>query len=534
DLLLAAPAGPKVTIGLDPGLRTGVKFAVIDGTGKLLEHGTIWPHAPRNDREGSISTLAELARKHQVEIIAIGNGTASRETDRLVKELIQRHPDLGLERLVVNEAGASVYSASEIAAKEFPNVDVSFRGAVSIARRLQDPLAELVKIEPRSIGVGQYQHDVNQTRLARALDAVVEDCVNAVGVDVNTASAQLLTRVSGLNRALAENIVLHRDEHGPFRRRSQLLDVPRMGEKSYEQSAGFLRIMNGEDPLDASAVHPESYPIVQKIVERTQKSVRELMSDAAFLRTLDPKDYVDDTFGLPTVTDIIRELEKPGRDPRPDFVTASFAEGVESLEDLKPDMIVEGVVTNVTNFGAFVDIGVHQDGLVHISRLSSRFVKDPREVVKPGDVVKVKVLQVDTERKRVGLSMRLDEDASAESEGGASGGARGGRGGRRREGRGPRRRPSGAEGRGSAGASAEGRGPGGGDRDRPRGRRDGGRRGGDRRHGAPGGGRRGDGGRRDVEPSGARGGRPRDEGPTLFGRLLDQALEEARRRKEKE
>ncbi|HEX7012053.1 MAG TPA: Tex family protein [Steroidobacteraceae bacterium] len=411
DLLLAAPAGPRATMGLDPGLRTGVKVAIVDRTGKLLETATIYPHAPRNEWDRSIAMLVLLARKHGVELISIGNGTASRETDKLVGELIKKHPDLKLTKIVVSEAGASVYSASALAAKEFPDLDVSLRGAVSIARRLQDPLAELVKIDPKAIGVGQYQHDVSQTKLARALDAVVEDCVNAVGVDVNTASAALLARISGLSATLAENIVKFRDEHGPFPTRAALKKVPRLGEKTFEQAAGFLRIMNGENPLDASAVHPEAYPVVQKILADLRRPVREVIGDTAALRKVDAAKYIDERFGLPTVRDILRELEKPGRDPRPEFKTAEFREGVENLEDLEPGMILEGVVTNVTNFGAFVDIGVHQDGLVHISMLSHKFVRDPREVVKAGDVVKVKVLEIDTQRRRIALSMRLDETA---------------------------------------------------------------------------------------------------------------------------
>ncbi|HEX7116158.1 MAG TPA: Tex family protein [Steroidobacter sp.] len=411
DLLLAAPAGPRATMGLDPGLRTGVKVAIVDRTGKLLETATIYPHAPRNEWDRSIAMLALLARKHGVELISIGNGTASRETDKLAGELIKKHPDLKLTKIVVSEAGASVYSASALAAKEFPDLDVSLRGAVSIARRLQDPLAELVKIDPKAIGVGQYQHDVSQTKLARALDAVVEDCVNAVGVDVNTASAALLARISGLSATLAENIVKFRDEHGPFPSRAALKKVPRLGEKTFEQAAGFLRIMNGENPLDASAVHPEAYPVVQRILADLRRPVREVIGDTETLRKVDAAKYIDERFGLPTVRDILCELEKPGRDPRPEFKTAEFREGVENLEDLEPGMILEGVVTNVTNFGAFVDIGVHQDGLVHISMMSHKFVKDPREIVKAGDVVKVKVLEIDVQRRRIALSMRLDETA---------------------------------------------------------------------------------------------------------------------------
>jgi uncharacterized protein len=393
-----------------------VKVAVVDATGKVVDTATIYPHAPRNDWQGSLAQLGQLCAKHGVKLIAIGNGTASRETDKLAGELVKRLPQLALSKIVVSEAGASVYSASELAAKEFPTLDVSLRGAVSIARRLQDPLAELVKIEPKAIGVGQYQHDVNQVKLARALDARVEDCVNAVGVDVNTASAPLLARVAGLSPAVAENIVRHRDANGPFRTRRALRDVPRLGDKAFEQAAGFLRIAQGDDPLDASAVHPEAYPVVEKIRAQTGRSVRELIGDATTLRTLDASKFVDERFGLPTVRDILRELEKPGRDPRPEFVAPSFAEGVEALSDLKPGMVLEGRVTNVAAFGAFVDIGVHQDGLVHVSALSSKFVKDPREVVKAGDVVKVKVLDVDLARQRIGLTMRL-EDAPGEARG---------------------------------------------------------------------------------------------------------------------
>ncbi len=411
DLLLAAPAGQRATMGLDPGLRTGVKVAVVDSTGKVLGTGTIYPHAPRNDWDGSIAILAALCQKFDVELISIGNGTASRETDKLAGELLKRHPALKATKVMVSEAGASVYSASELAAKEFPDLDVSLRGAVSIARRLQDPLAELVKIDPKSIGVGQYQHDVSQTKLARTLDAVVEDCVNAVGVDVNTASAPLLTRISGLNTTLAANIVSYRDQHGAFKTRKELMKVPRLGEKAFEQSAGFLRIMNGDNPLDASAVHPEAYPVVERIMQFTGKGMRELIGDSRFLKSLKAANFTDDKFGEPTVQDILAELEKPGRDPRPEFKTATFKEGVEDLKDLQVGMILEGVVTNVTNFGAFVDIGVHQDGLVHISALAEKFVKDPREVVKAGDLVKVKVMEVDIQRKRVGLSMRLTDDA---------------------------------------------------------------------------------------------------------------------------
>jgi uncharacterized protein len=410
DLLLAAPAGPRTTMGLDPGLRTGVKVAVVDATGRVLDTATIYPHPPKKRWNAALDTLAGLARKHAVELVSIGNGTASRETERLVAELIRRHPELGLTRLVVSEAGASVYSASETAAREFPDLDVSLRGAVSIARRLQDPLAELVKIEPKSIGVGQYQHDVAQTRLARTLEAVVEDCVTAVGVDVNTASAPLLTRVAGLSATLADNIVQYRDQSGAFRNRRELLKVPRLGKKAFEQSAGFLRIAGGDNPLDASAVHPEAYPVVERISRATAREVEAMIGEGRFLQGLCPADYTDERFGEPTVRDILAELEKPGRDPRPEFRTAAFQDGVEAIGDLKPGMLLEGVVTNVTSFGAFVDIGVHQDGLAHISALSERFVKDPREVVKAGQVVKVKVMNVDLERRRIGLSMRLNDD----------------------------------------------------------------------------------------------------------------------------
>ncbi|WP_395454889.1 Tex family protein [Azospirillum melinis] len=411
DLLLAAPAGQRVTIGLDPGIRTGVKVAVVDATGKLVETTTIYPHPPRNDWDGSLAVLAALAARHKAELISIGNGTASRETDKLAADLMKRHPELSLTKLVVSEAGASVYSASETAAHEFPTLDVSLRGAVSIARRLQDPLAELVKIEPKSIGVGQYQHDVAGGKLARSLDAVVEDCVNAVGVDLNTASIPLLTRVSGLNETIARNIVEHRDRNGAFRSRKQLLDVARLGPKTFEQAAGFLRIRDSENPLDGSAVHPEAYPVVQRIVKTTGRDLGSVIGDARFLRGLNAEEFTDERFGVPTVEDIIKELEKPGRDPRPEFKTATFKEGVEELKHLQPGMMLEGVVTNVTAFGAFVDIGVHQDGLVHISQLANSFVKDPHTVVKAGDVVKVKVLEVDIPRKRIALTMRMGEEA---------------------------------------------------------------------------------------------------------------------------
>ncbi len=412
DLLLAAPAGHKATMGLDPGIRTGVKVAVVDATGKVLATDTVYPHQPKNQWDQSIATLAKLIKQHQVSLISIGNGTASRETDQLVADLMKQHKDLPIQKIMVSEAGASVYSASELAAKEFPNLDVSLRGAVSIARRLQDPLAELVKIDPKSIGVGQYQHDVNQVQLARMLNTVVEDCVNAVGVDVNTASVELLKQVSGLSSSISQNIVDFRDANGPFANRSQLKKVPRLGEKAFEQAAGFLRIMNGDNPLDASSVHPEAYPVVNAILEDTGKSIRDLIGQSSFLRGLNPANYTNDNFGLPTVSDILQELEKPGRDPRPEFKSVQFKEGVEKITDLEPGMTLEGVVTNVANFGAFVDIGVHQDGLVHISHLSDEFVKDPFSVVKTGEMVKVRVLEVDAERKRISLSMKKNVDSS--------------------------------------------------------------------------------------------------------------------------
>ena len=411
DLLLAAPAGARTILGLDPGLRTGVKVACVDRTGKLLATETIYPHPPRNDHSGALRALARLCQQHGVDVVSIGNGTGSRETDRLVSDLIRQHPDLGLQKLVVSEAGASVYSASERAAMEFPDLDVSLRGAVSIARRLQDPLAELVKIDPKAIGVGQYQHDVNQSRLARTLDAVVEDCVNAVGVDLNTASEALLGRVAGLSASLAKNIVAHRDANGPFKTRRELLRVARLGPKAFEQSAGFLRIQNGDNPLDRSAVHPEAYPVVQRILQRTGKDVAALLGDRDTLRSLRPEEFTDDTFGVPTVTDILQELEKPGRDPRPEFRAATFQEGVETIADLKEGMQLEGVVSNVTAFGAFVDIGVHQDGLGHISQLADRFVEDPREVVKAGQIVQVKVVSIDIPRNRIALTMKLHAPA---------------------------------------------------------------------------------------------------------------------------
>ncbi|WP_153075051.1 Tex family protein [Paraburkholderia bonniea] len=410
DLLLAAPAGPKAVIGLDPGLRTGVKVAVVDRTGKLLTTDTIYPHEPRRDWEGSLARLARIAASTQAELISIGNGTASRETDRLASELIARHPELKLQKIVVSEAGASIYSASEFAAKEFPDLDVTLRGAVSIARRLQDPLAELVKIEPKAIGVGQYQHDVNQRELARSLDAVVEDCVNAVGVDANTASVALLARVSGLNATLARNIVDFRDAHGPFPSRDHLRKVPRLGDKTFELAAGFLRINGGDNPLDCSSVHPEAYPVVERILSKINRQASEVLGNRDALAGLSPAEFADERFGLPTVRDILAELEKPGRDPRPEFKTATFRDGVEKISDLSAGMVLEGVVTNVAAFGAFIDIGVHQDGLVHVSALSTKFIKDPHEVVKAGQIVKVKVLEVDVKRQRIALTMRLDDD----------------------------------------------------------------------------------------------------------------------------
>lgn len=409
QLLLAAPAGSRVTMGLDPGLRTGVKVVVVDGTGKLLQHGAIFPHAPRNDWDQSLGILTQLVKIHNVELISIGNGTASRETDKLASELIKLNPNANLTKIVVSEAGASVYSASELAANEFPDLDVSYRGAVSIARRLQDPLAELVKIDPKSIGVGQYQHDVNQIKLGRSLQAVMEDCVNAVGVDINTASAPLLASVSGLSESLANNIIEFRNQKGAFKNREQLKQIPRFGAKTFEQAAGFLRIVNGDNPLDTSAVHPEAYSVVEKILLQQKRSLKEIMGNQDVLQKLKAPDFTDEQFGLPTVIDILKELEKPGRDPRPAFTTATFKDGVEDIKDVKPDMILEGVVTNVANFGAFVDIGVHQDGLVHISALTDRFIKDPKEVVKVGDIVKVKVVDVDLARKRIALTMRLNQ-----------------------------------------------------------------------------------------------------------------------------
>ncbi len=424
DLLLAAPAGPKAVLGLDPGLRTGCKVAVVDATGKLLDTATIYPHQPRNDLEGSLATLARLVIAHGVELISIGNGTASRESDKLAAELIKRvatlKPGQSLAKIVVSEAGASVYSASAFAAAEFPQLDVSLRGAVSIARRVQDPLAELVKIEPKAIGVGQYQHDVNQRALARNLDATVEDCVNAVGVDVNTASVPLLARVSGLNATLARNIVDYRDAKGPFRNRQAIRKIPRLGDKTFEQAAGFLRISGGDNPLDRSAVHPEAYPVVERILAHIGKGIGEVMGDASLLKALPAADFADERFGVPTVRDILAELEKPGRDPRPEFKTATFQDGVEKLSDLQPGMVLEGVVTNVAAFGAFIDVGVHQDGLVHVSALANRFVKDPHEVVKPGQIVKVRVLEVDLKRQRIALTMRMDDAGNATRSSGVS------------------------------------------------------------------------------------------------------------------
>ncbi|MFE1428638.1 Tex family protein [Streptomyces fungicidicus] len=437
DLLLAAPAGTRATLGLDPGFRTGVKVAVVDATGKVVATDVIHPHVPASRWDEAVAKLARLAKEHAVELIAIGNGTASRETDKLAGELITRHPELKLTKVMVSEAGASVYSASAFASQELPDMDVSLRGAVSIARRLQDPLAELVKIDPKSIGVGQYQHDLSEVKLSRSLDAVVEDCVNGVGVDVNTASAPLLARVSGITSGLAENIVAHRDGNGPFRSRGELKKVSRLGPKAYEQCAGFLRIRGGDDPLDASSVHPEAYPVVRRMVASSGAEVAALIGNTAVLRSLRAPDFVDETFGLPTVSDILKELEKPGRDPRPAFKTAVFKEGVEKIADLSSGMVLEGVVTNVAAFGAFVDVGVHQDGLVHVSAMSKTFVKDPRDVVKPGDIVKVKVLDVDVPRKRISLTLRLDDEAAPQGQ--APAGERRQRGGRppqQRQGRG--------------------------------------------------------------------------------------------------
>ena len=446
DLLLGAPAGHQSVMGLDPGIRTGVKVAVVDATGKLLDTATIYPHEPRRDWDGSIATLAAMSARHGIGLLAIGNGTASRETDRLVSDLQRRHPELGLRKATVSEAGASVYSASALAAREFPDLDVSLRGAVSIARRLQDPLAELVKIEPKAIGVGQYQHDVDQRALARSLDAVVEDCVNAVGVDLNTASIPLLARVSGLGPAVAERIVAHRDANGPFRSREALRGVPRLGDKTFEQSAGFLRVLDGDDPLDASAVHPEAYALVHRILARIGRPAAEVIGQRGALSSLSPEPFIDERFGLPTVRDIFSELEKPGRDPRGDFVTASFKEGVERVADLQPGMVLEGVVTNVANFGAFVDIGVHQDGLVHVSALADRFVRDPREVVRAGQLVKVKVLEIDLPRQRIALTMRLADEPKAAGARDVAGSGSGARSARTRPAREPAVKPAGREG----------------------------------------------------------------------------------------
>lgn len=466
DLLLAAPAGTRATMGLDPGFRTGVKVAVVDATGKVVDTHVIYPHQPANKWDQSVAELAALCARHQVDLVSIGNGTASRETDKLTQELIKKHPELKLTKAIVSEAGASVYSASAFASAELPTMDVSLRGAVSIARRLQDPLAELVKIDPKSIGVGQYQHDLSEVSLSRSLDAVVEDCVNAVGVDVNTASAPLLTRVSGITTGLAENIVSHRDSNGPFRSRTALKEVARLGPKAFEQCAGFLRIPDGDDPLDSSSVHPEAYPVVRRILTTTGTDLRALIGNTRTLSSLRPADFVDETFGLPTVTDILAELDKPGRDPRPAFKTATFAEGVDKIGDLKPGMRLEGVVTNVAAFGAFIDVGVHQDGLAHVSALSKNFVKDPREVVKPGDIVKVKVLEVDVPRKRISLTLRLDDEpgAASSSRGGGGGGGRdrgqqggGGGGGQRRGGSGGSGGSGGQRG-GSGGGGGGGRG----------------------------------------------------------------------------
>ncbi|MDF2706042.1 MAG: RNA-binding protein [Nonomuraea muscovyensis] len=511
DLLLAAPAGTRVTMGLDPGLRTGVKVAVVDATGKVVDTATIYPHEPKRQWDQSLAVLGALAQKHGVELIAIGNGTASRETDKLAGELVKHMPSL--TKIVVSEAGASVYSASAYASQELPELDVSLRGAVSIARRLQDPLAELVKIDPKSIGVGQYQHDLAETKLSRSLDAVVEDCVNAVGVDVNTASAPLLTRVSGIGATLAESIVRHRDTNGPFRTRTALKEVSRLGPKAFEQCAGFLRIREGDDPLDASSVHPEAYPVVRRILGSARTDLKLLIGNTAVLRSIKPQEFTDDTFGLPTVTDILRELEKPGRDPRPAFKTATFKEGVEKISDLVSGMILEGVVTNVAAFGAFVDIGVHQDGLVHVSAMSRTFVKDPRDVVKPGDIVRVKVLDVDIPRKRISLTLRLDDEAaqtSPDGRGQRGGGPRQGRDTNGQRGRGDGARGDGVRGEGGSGQGGQrGRGEGG-----QRGRGDGGRRGDNDQRG------RGDGGQRGTGQGGQRGGQRQDR-PAPSGAMAE-------------
>ncbi|MEV4064767.1 Tex family protein [Nonomuraea dietziae] len=515
DLLLAAPAGTRTTMGLDPGLRTGVKVAVVDATGKVVDTATIYPHEPKRQWDQSLAVLGALVQKHGVELIAIGNGTASRETDKLAGELVKHMP--GVTKIVVSEAGASVYSASAYASQELPELDVSLRGAVSIARRLQDPLAELVKIDPKSIGVGQYQHDLAETKLSRSLDAVVEDCVNAVGVDVNTASAPLLTRVSGIGATLADNIVQHRDANGPFRSRTALKEVPRLGPKAFEQCAGFLRIPGGADPLDASSVHPEAYPVVRRILSSVGADLKSLIGNTATLRSLRPADFVDDTFGLPTVTDILGELEKPGRDPRPAFKTATFKEGVEKLSDLASGMILEGVVTNVAAFGAFVDVGVHQDGLVHVSAMSRTFVKDPRDVVKPGDIVKVKVLEVDIPRKRISLTLRLEDEATQGGDGRprqgrGAGGAGSGAGTGERGARGP------GESRADGGRSGGGR-PGDG---RSGGGRSGdGRTGGRSGDGRTAGGRSGDGRQADTRSGGGRGEGGRSDGGRSDGGRSD-------------
>ncbi|MFI9592524.1 Tex family protein [Nonomuraea sp. NPDC052265] len=515
DLLLAAPAGTRATMGLDPGLRTGVKVAVVDATGKVVETATIYPHEPKRQWDQSLAVLGALAQKHGVELIAIGNGTASRETDKLAGDLVKLMPSI--TKIVVSEAGASVYSASAFASQELPDLDVSLRGAVSIARRLQDPLAELVKIDPKSIGVGQYQHDLAESKLSRSLDAVVEDCVNAVGVDVNTASAPLLTRVSGIGATLAEGIVRHRDANGPFRTRTALKDVSRLGPKAFEQCAGFLRIPGGDDPLDASSVHPEAYPVVRRILGSVQTDLKSLIGNTAALHTIRPQDFTDDTFGLPTVTDILRELEKPGRDPRPAFKTAAFKEGVEKISDLVAGMILEGVVTNVAAFGAFVDIGVHQDGLVHVSALSRTFVKDPRDVVKPGDIVRVKVLDVDIPRKRISLTLRLEDEVTQPSADGRPPRKSGTRpDGPRNEPRrdGGARDGSGRDGSGRDGTAARGEGG-----------RDGGRgdgaRGGGGRDGGRGQGGRGDGGRGQGRGDGQRGGQRRQDRPAPMGAMAE-------------
>jgi uncharacterized protein len=488
DLLLAAPAGTRATMGLDPGLRTGVKVAVVDATGKVVATDTIYPHEPRRQWDAALASLATLAAKHQVDLIAIGNGTASRETDKLAGELTAKVPELKLTKVMVSEAGASVYSASAYASAELPELDVSLRGAVSIARRLQDPLAELVKIDPKSIGVGQYQHDVSDTKLSRSLDAVVEDCVNAVGVDVNTASAPLLRRVSGITETLATNIVSHRDANGPFRTRRSLGDVPRLGPKAFEQCAGFLRIRGGDDPLDTSSVHPEAYPVVRRILTTVGAELPVLIGDTKILRSLRPSEFTDETFGLPTVTDILLELEKPGRDPRPAFQTATFAEGVEKLADLEVGMVLEGVVTNVAAFGAFVDVGVHQDGLVHVSAMSDRFVSDPREIVKPGDIVRVKVREVDLARKRISLTLRLDDDpTTGKARPRPETGAAGAGAGAPRENRGRGNQPGGQRSGGQGGGGQRGEE-----------KRAGGQRGGEKRAG---GGQRGGGQARDARPA---------------------------------